>query len=229
MRSDWNKRGMGAVGFCHACGLSILLSLCIGGTPLRAEPEAETVATEALASEAEDSAPAPEAEEEAAPLEGNDAESERAKTLFLQGDIVTAIDILRQPVIEGHVESQLLMAFILKHATDYPPAFELYKKLADAGNAEGQEGLGVMYLNGEATEKDEVEGMRLIHLAAEQGDESAILILANAYLRGSSGLEVNKEKAIEWLERGAQGGSETAGTLLNEVQGVTPSPAEVTE
>ncbi len=220
MSLNWNKREMGAVGFCHACGLSILLILSTGGTPLRADTEAETVAPEA---------PAAEVEEEAAPLEGDDAECERARKLFLQGDIVTAMDILRQPVIDGHVPSQILMAYILQHATDYPRAFAIYEKLAEAGNAEGQEGLGVMYLNGEGTEKDEVEGVRLITLAAEQGDESAMLILANGYLQGNSGLEYNEEKAIEWLERAVEEGSETAGTLLNKVRGVTPPPAEVTE
>lgn len=62
---------------------------------------------------------------------------------------------------------------------DYEKAYELLCPLAEDGNAEAQNKLGLLYINGMGVEEDATKGLSLIMKAASQGHEEA---RANAYL-----------------------------------------------
>ena len=78
----------------------------------------------------------------------------------------------------------------LKYAPDStPPMIDLEdiedteftrtKQLAEAGNADAERKLGVMYLKGELTDKDKNEGLRWLKKAGTDGDQEAQTILIN--------------------------------------------------
>jgi TPR repeat protein len=54
-------------------------------------------------------------------------------------------------------------------AGDYDAAFREFKKLADRNDPVGQFAVGVMYANGESVKNDEVEAVRWVRRAADQG------------------------------------------------------------
>lgn len=72
-------------------------------------------------------------------------------------------------------------------------------KGAALGDAPSHLSLGQRYLQGLGVAKDEKEGGRLILLAAEGGDFTAMMTLANCYLGGLCGLSTDNEAALKWL------------------------------
>ena len=80
---------------------------------------------------------------------------------------------------------------------DYETALKEWKTLAEQGNAEAQNSLGIMYINGEAVQKDDTEAMRLFRLAAEQGYSDAQLNLARMYFE-SDGVAQDVITAHMW-------------------------------
>ena len=54
-------------------------------------------------------------------------------------------------------------------AKDYPLAFELYRQLAEIGNADAQETIAVMYVNGEGVKRDNVLGYAWASIAIDNG------------------------------------------------------------
>jgi TPR repeat protein len=59
--------------------------------------------------------------------------------------------------------------------------------------------LGQYYLQGQGVAKDEKEGGRLIQLAAEGGDFSAMMAMANFHISGTGGFSADNEAALKWL------------------------------
>ncbi|MBT5651800.1 MAG: sel1 repeat family protein, partial [Nitrospina sp.] len=53
--------------------------------------------------------------------------------------------------------------------SDYKTALEKWKPLAEQGNANGQNGLGVLYANGQGVAQDYREAVKWYRLSAEQG------------------------------------------------------------
>ncbi|MDB9822572.1 sel1 repeat family protein [Deltaproteobacteria bacterium] len=62
---------------------------------------------------------------------------------------------------------------------DYEKAYNLLLPLAEEGNEDAQNTLGVLYVNGQGVEQDTTKGLSLIMKAANQGHEEA---KANAYI-----------------------------------------------
>ncbi len=69
-------------------------------------------------------------------------------------------------------------------AGDYATAFEEWRALARAGEAEAQVALAGLYLAGQGTRADAAEALRWYRLAAEQGDAVAQLNLGDLLDRG---------------------------------------------
>ena len=89
---------------------------------------------------------------------------------------------------------------------DYATALREWRPLAEQGDAEAQNLLGIMYFNGEGVEQDNVEAVRWYRLAAEQG-------LANAQynlgLMHDNGLGVAEDyvEANRWFRLAAKQGN----------------------
>ena len=67
---------------------------------------------------------------------------------------------------------------------DYAVALRSYHKAAEAGIAEAQRGLGLMYWLGQGATQDTAEAVRWNRKAAEQGEETAQGAMGSAYFVG---------------------------------------------
>ena len=76
---------------------------------------------------------------------------------------------------------------------DYATALKEWQPLAEAGNGEAAERLGILYFMGEGVPKDNAEAFRWYHLAAEQGRLHAQATLALSY---ETGRGLTKEKDL---------------------------------
>ena len=70
------------------------------------------------------------------------------------------------------------------NAKDYATALREFLPLANQGNAQAQNNLGVMYKNGRGVPKDEAQAVAWYRKAAEQGNANAQTNLGNMYGNG---------------------------------------------
>lgn len=132
-----------------------------------------------------------------------------ARKIFVRGDVVGAMPLLRKAADAGHAEAQVLLAQILDKAEFDTEAIAYFRKAALQGSAEGEFGLGSMYAGGEGTARDEREALRWYRLAAGRGHDRAILVLALAHLRGDLGLTDRRHddpQARLWIMKAAEKG-----------------------
>lgn len=88
---------------------------------------------------------------------------------------------------------------------DYTTAFAEFKSLADAGNAEAQNNLGMMYANGMGIPQDDKQAELYIRRAAEAGFAAAQGNLGMIYAQGR-GVPQDDEQAVKWMRRAAEAG-----------------------
>lgn len=97
-------------------------------------------------------------------------------------------------------------------------AFVLFNKSANSGFPHGQFNLGMAYLLGQGTPKDEKRGVALIVTAAENKDAMATYALGGIYHRGEYGMAQSDEKAIEWYRKTVALGIDSAEREIEEIK-----------
>ncbi len=85
----------------------------------------------------------------------------------------------------------------------YYLALEKWQEAVDAGDVNAMFNLGILYANGQGTEKDAEQAINLYRRAAEAGLAAAQHNLGLAYYQGL-GLEKSADRAKIWWERAAQ-------------------------
>lgn len=80
-----------------------------------------------------------------------------------------------------------------------------YRRAADRGHADAQYNLGFMYLLGQGVPSDPVEGLRLLRLSADQGEECAYGLLADVYRNGYYGVPIDLAEATRFDKLKATG------------------------
>lgn len=136
-----------------------------------------------------------------------------ARKIFVRGDVVGAMPMLRKAADAGHAPAQVLLAQILDQAEFDREAVDYFRKAAAQGDADGEFGLGTMYAGGEGVARDAQEALRWYRLAAGRGHERAILVLALAHLRGDLGLTDRRRddaQARQWIRAAAEKGDAQA-------------------
>ena len=88
---------------------------------------------------------------------------------------------------------------------DYKEAYRLILPLAEKGDAEAQNNLGVMYDKGEGVPQDYKEAVKWYRLAAEQGDASSQYNLGVMYDNGQ-GVPQDYKEAVKWYRFAAEQG-----------------------
>ncbi len=88
---------------------------------------------------------------------------------------------------------------------DYRTAFEQWRALAEAGDAEAQTALAGLYAAGQGTPEDAAEALRWYRRAAEQGDAVAQQNLGELYESGR-GVARDLVSAYLWLSLAAEQG-----------------------
>jgi len=90
-------------------------------------------------------------------------------------------------------------------AGDYPTAIAEWQPLAEAGNADAQFGMGLLYGNGFGVPMDDVLALKWYGLAADQDHAQAQCNLAVMYANGW-GVPQDDEEAFRWYGLAAEGG-----------------------
>lgn len=88
---------------------------------------------------------------------------------------------------------------------DYLSALQEFKPLAEQGNSDAQNGLGVMYEKGLGVEKNDGQAIHWYRQAAEQGDESAQFNLGGLF-----NTTKNYTEALRWYRKAADQGNSNA-------------------
>ena len=104
---------------------------------------------------------------------------------------LTALMLFATPVAAGDFED----AFAAHKAGDFQKAFQLWKPLAEQGNAEAQFNVGYTYAHGRGVPEDETKAVHWYRKAAEQGLASGQLGLGVMYAEGE-GVPENDAKAV---------------------------------
>ena len=85
------------------------------------------------------------------------------------------------------------------------PLLELEQQV-ETGNAEAQAELARRYAYGEGVPRDYEKCYKLAVQAAERGNAHAMRTVAACYMRGVGGVERDRQKALEWINRAAEAG-----------------------
>jgi len=88
---------------------------------------------------------------------------------------------------------------------DIATAYQLWRPLAEHGDAQAQFALGTLYYGGIGVAVDHTESSYWFHRAAEQGHAGAQYNLGNAYKRGE-GVRRNDAMAVHWWTKAAEQG-----------------------
>ena len=99
------------------------------------------------------------------------------------------------------------------HRGEYSSAESEFRRLAAAGDARGQNGLGVLYLRGTGVEQDIAAAVRWFRRAARQGYHAAQTNLGLLYENGWGVLQ-DDEQAYLWYSRAAHQGDVEAQTSV---------------
>ena len=99
---------------------------------------------------------------------------------------------------------------------DYAEAFKWFANAAAQGNVEAQYLTGVMYMQGQGTEKSVKKALQFFSRAAEAGYADAQYVVGQSYYKGL-GIRQNMSEARKWLGKAAQNGNQAAQELLQQI------------
>jgi TPR repeat protein len=99
------------------------------------------------------------------------------------------------------------------NSTEYDTALAIWQPLAEAGDAESQYGLGMMYGNGFGVAMDDALAIKWYGMAAEQSHGGALCNLAVMHQNGW-GVPLNEEEAIRLFTLAAEQGAPEAMVAL---------------
>jgi hypothetical protein len=112
---------------------------------------------------------------------------------------------------------------------DYVKALELWRPLAEKGDAAAQFRVGVLYAEGKGVVQNDAEAANWFRRAAEQGNMMAQYNLGASYAEGA-GVTRDDAEAARWFRRAAEQGMSLAqlnlGLMYAEGRGVPKDPIE---
>jgi TPR repeat protein len=109
------------------------------------------------------------------------------------------------------------------NSNDYSTALTEWQALADAGDANGQYGLGMLYANGFGVELNDEQALSNYGLAAGQGHAEAQYQLGVMHQNGW-GVPMNEEEAAKMFEQAAEQGHIDAQLGLAQIYSADYSP-----
>lgn len=125
--------------------------------------------------------------------------------------LILLLSILATLVYAGEQNVEAGIAAVEKQ--DYMNAYQVFKTLADQGDAEAQHNLAILYRQGKGVMQDSKLAAEWFRKAADQGLPSAQYYLGHLYDVGD-GVEKNPELAVSWYQKAAQQGNPMAQSNL---------------
>lgn len=113
-----------------------------------------------------------------------------------------------------HAEGEYDEAVKVYGCADYPKAFNLFKPLAEKGDAFSQFQIGMMTEQGQGTEASFDNAYVWYRKAAEQGMTDAYFALGQLYSRGLA-VPQDSVQAYAWFDLAVRGGHAVAGDWLH--------------
>ena len=130
-------------------------------------------------------------------------------------DLIDAIQYLERAAGQGHVQSQLLLGYILDKAEENAAAMGYYQQAAAAGSGEAAHAVGTMYANGDGVARDLAMARDWYQRSAMLGYAPALETLGIAYVEGGLGLQAEPERGAEMLREAAALGRDSARRYLD--------------
>jgi TPR repeat protein len=128
--------------------------------------------------------------------------------LHVAQDHTIAVEWYRKAANQGHTRAMMNLVR-LNAFGDGGEAMTMLKPLADAGDADAQYAVGLMYRRGQGVPQDYATAMTWYRKAAEQGHVKAQTGLGASYRKGH-GVEQNDQLALKWTRLGAEQGNADA-------------------
>jgi TPR repeat protein len=116
-----------------------------------------------------------------------------------------AIALLAGPFVASVLAGPLEDGMEAYQEKDYLKAIQVWRPLAQAGDASAQYRLGVMYAEGRGVPANDAEAALWFERAAEQGEPMAQYNLGASYAEGS-GVRKDMATAAKWFHRAADQG-----------------------
>jgi TPR repeat protein len=98
---------------------------------------------------------------------------------------------------------------------EFEKSMSILMPLAEAGVAQAQFTVGVMYWNAQGVPENAPEAVRWFLLAADQGLADAYYSLGQQYSLGGGGIDRNREEAYFWLVLAVEGYEEEGRSALD--------------
>lgn len=132
-------------------------------------------------------------------------------------------------IASANAEDLLQKGLEAYNKQDYAAAIEIWRPLAESGNASAQFALGAMYANGEGMPKDSGQAVTWYRKAAEQGYAGAQFNLGVMYENGQ-GVAQDAAQAVAWYRKAAEQGYADAqfnlGVMYANGQGIPKDEAQ---
>jgi uncharacterized protein len=125
--------------------------------------------------------------------------AQRGGLLFILGFLIMGLPFDCQ-VYATEKNSRIVQ---LLDGAKFDEALEMASRLAKNGNPEGQYYLGMMYINGIATEKDIDDGIALLQKSAKQSNILALNELTQIYFSSNTFVKKNEQLAASFAKRSA--------------------------
>ena len=113
------------------------------------------------------------------------------------------------PLLANTSQDALTAALAALDQHNYDTAAELWRPLANQGNADAQYNLGIMYENGNGVPQDYAEAVTWFRKAADQGNTKAQYGLGVMYENGN-GVPQDYAEAVKWFRKAAEQGDANA-------------------
>ena len=136
-------------------------------------------------------------------------------------DVDKAIELLTEAERKGSIRAKSRLGRMFLEGIGVPldqaHAVTLLLEAAEQGDDEAMGFLALAYLGGQGVAQDKARGVALMIKAAEAGNVEAQSTLSLIYTQGGFGIDPNKEEAIKWARRAAQGGDAASIDFLDQV------------
>jgi TPR repeat protein len=127
--------------------------------------------------------------------------------------VETQVAMVRPPVMGVPIDNDTDLAAKGRDAIfrkDYKQALQLSAGAAERGNAQAQNNMGILYMNGLGVEQDYTQAMRWFNKAANQGFPKAQNNIGTMYEKGL-GTPRDYTQAMQWYRKAADQGELVAG------------------
>ena len=118
--------------------------------------------------------------------------------------------LLDELIAQGNTSAMLALAFI----SPEKEGAELMHKAAEAGDPNAMMLYAMAQLTGQGVPKNEIDGIRMLRLAADSGSTRAMLILGHFYKDASYGVGYDQAESMRLIAEAAKLGDPAAANIL---------------